>query len=60
MGERRFAYGAFGGGGLKERDYSQDLGLDARIILRKMLNVSVGRAWIRLIWLNRDGFLVTR
>jgi hypothetical protein len=55
-GERRFAYRAFGGGGLKERDYSQDLGLDGRIILRKMLSVSVGKAWIRLIWLSRGGF----
>jgi hypothetical protein len=57
MGERRLAYRAFGGGGLKERDYSQDLGLDGRIILRKMLNVSVGMAWVRLIWLTRGGFL---
>jgi hypothetical protein len=56
MGERRFACRDFGGGGLKEIDYSQDLGLDGRIILRKMLNVSVGRAWIRLIWLTRGGF----
>ena len=55
--EWRFAYRAFGEGGLKERDYPQNLGLDGRIILRKMLNVSVGRAWIRLIWLSRGAFL---
>jgi len=44
-------------GGLKERDYSQDLGLDGRVILRKMLNFSVERAWSRLLCLSHGGFL---
>jgi hypothetical protein len=35
-----------------ERDHSNDLGIDVRIILRYILNKCDGRAWNRLMWLR--------
>ena len=40
-------------------DHFEDLGVDGRIILKWILNKSVGRSWTELIWLRigRSGWL---
>jgi hypothetical protein len=52
---------AFGGGNVKGRDHLEDLGVDGRIILRRILKKrSVGMACIELISLTiraNGGFL---
>jgi len=39
-------------GNLKERDHSEGLGVDGRIILKFILKKSVGNSWARLIRLG--------
>ena len=63
MGEARGTYVRqyrciqdFGGGDLRERGHSEDLGVDGRIIL-KMFFKNWNGAWTGLLWLRigRDG-----
>jgi hypothetical protein len=51
MGERR-GYAGFWWGSLRERDYLEDLGVDGRIILRRIFRKWEVGAWIELIWLR--------
>jgi len=37
---------------LKERDHSEDLDVDGRIILEWILRTLCGKVWIRCIWLR--------
>jgi hypothetical protein len=41
----------FGLKSLKGRDFSEDVGVDERIILKWILGMSGGRVWIGFIWL---------
>jgi hypothetical protein len=38
---------------LRKRDYFEDLIVEVRIILKRILKKQVGRAWPGLIWLSR-------
>jgi len=37
---------------LKERDHSEDLGIDGRTIMKLILGKQCGKLWTRFIWLN--------
>jgi hypothetical protein len=50
-------------GSLKGRDYSEDLGVDGRIILKRNFGKWGWRVWIGLIWLRigaGGGLIYTR
>ena len=49
---RKSAYRVFSSENLRERDNSEDLNVDGRIILKQGFNKSVGMAWACLIWLR--------
>jgi len=51
MGDRICAYN-FWYRELKERDHSEDAGVDGKIILRRIFMRWVGGAWTGLIWLR--------
>jgi hypothetical protein len=40
------------GGGLRERDPLEDIGIDGRIILKCILEKWDGEAWIGLLWVR--------
>ena len=49
---RREAYTGFWWGNLRERDHLGDLGIDGRIILRRIFRNRVLGAWTGLSWLS--------
>jgi hypothetical protein len=51
MGEMRNAYKILVGN-LKGRDYSEDLGVDRKILLQWILGKQGGKVWTGLIWLR--------
>ena len=53
MGERRDAYRALVGGGLRERDHTEDLCIDGWIILKWIFKKWDGDTWTGLIWLRK-------
>jgi hypothetical protein len=48
---------------LKRSDHSEDLGVDDKIVLKRILEKYVSKVWIESIWLmigSSGGFLRTR
>jgi hypothetical protein len=61
--EKKNSYNIFGGKPKGKRPYSQDLGVDERIILDRILGEQSGKLWIGCIWLrigNSGRILLTR
>jgi hypothetical protein len=51
MGEKSNAYRVFLGN-LEERDHSEDLSIDGKVILEWVLKKYSGRGWLGLVWLR--------
>jgi len=48
----------FGGGELRERDHTENLGVDGWIILKGMFKKWYGDVWTGLIWPRKGGGLL--
>ena len=51
MGDRRVAYRVFVCD-VMERDHMEDLGLDGKVILKRIFRKWDGEAWTGLLWLR--------
>jgi len=52
MGKEEWCIEDFLGGTVRERDHSEELGVDGKLILRWIFRKCYGVAWTGLIWLR--------
>jgi hypothetical protein len=52
MGEKRNAHSVLGGKPEGKKDHLEDISVDGKLILQRILKEPVVRAWNRFIWLT--------